>query len=130
LVLDISEEPLFPYDDGSNPKKDSKDSFVNTQEVLPNYSSWASRKMKNAKIQTHIQHFLRTFRKFILRKHQIAPSENGRIIPIEVAYDRPPLIDERTSRPYCSNVITSSVYTPYTFLPRQLYAQFSKLANL
>ncbi|SMN19211.1 similar to Saccharomyces cerevisiae YMR162C DNF3 Aminophospholipid translocase (flippase) that maintains membrane lipid asymmetry in post-Golgi secretory vesicles [Maudiozyma saulgeensis] len=39
------------------------------------------------------------------------------------------LIDERTDRPYICNSITSSRYTLYSFLPKQLYAQFSKLAN-
>lgn len=38
-------------------------------------------------------------------------------------------IDERHSQPYCDNSITSSKYTVYTFLPKQLRAQFSKLAN-
>ncbi|AMD21714.1 HFL142Wp [Eremothecium sinecaudum] len=39
------------------------------------------------------------------------------------------LLDERTNKPYVKNDITSSRYTIYSFLPRQLYAQFSKLAN-
>ncbi|OKL60853.1 hypothetical protein UA08_03203 [Talaromyces atroroseus] len=40
-----------------------------------------------------------------------------------------PLVDERTGRPFVKNWIRSNRYTPLTFLPRQLFAQFSKLAN-
>ncbi|CCH59754.1 hypothetical protein TBLA_0B09370 [Henningerozyma blattae CBS 6284] len=40
------------------------------------------------------------------------------------------LRDERSGKAYISNVITSSRYTIYTFFPRQVYAQFSKLANI
>lgn len=39
------------------------------------------------------------------------------------------LLDETTNKPYINNAITSSRYTIYSFFPRQLYAQFSKLAN-
>lgn len=39
------------------------------------------------------------------------------------------LIDERTGEPYVLNTITSSRYTVWTFLPKQLKAQFSKIAN-
>lgn len=57
-------------------------------------------------------------------------SKGGRTIPVEVVNDRPDLIDLRTNKPYPNNLITSSIYTTYNFLPRQLIAQFSKLANL
>ncbi|KAI9742662.1 MAG: hypothetical protein M1818_003803 [Claussenomyces sp. TS43310] len=40
-----------------------------------------------------------------------------------------PLVDERSGRPFVKNWIRSNRYTPLTFLPRQLFAQFSKLAN-
>lgn len=39
------------------------------------------------------------------------------------------LVDERTDGRFCDNSITSSRYTLWLFLPRQLYAQFSKFAN-
>ncbi|ODQ80800.1 hypothetical protein BABINDRAFT_166381 [Babjeviella inositovora NRRL Y-12698] len=56
----------------------------------------------------------------------IPPSRNGRHIPLGGSTE---LIDERTGLPYVNNSITSSRYTLVTFLPRQLYAQFLKLAN-
>lgn len=40
-----------------------------------------------------------------------------------------PLTDERSGMAYPGNSIRSNRYTPYTFFPRQLFAQFSKLAN-
>ncbi|VEU21703.1 DEKNAAC102220 [Brettanomyces naardenensis] len=71
------------------------------------------------------------------------PSIGGRMIPITVDLNRVSstfpttrdhkgrhlLIDERKGRSYLSNTITSSKYTLFSFLPRQLFAQFSKLAN-
>lgn len=46
-------------------------------------------------------------------------------------YDRhfASLIDERSGEPYVNNLVTSSKYTVYSFLPKQLRAQFSKVAN-
>lgn len=41
-----------------------------------------------------------------------------------------PILDTLTNTLYPSNSITSSRYTFYNFLPKQLYAQFSKGANL
>src|SRR6185312_117407 len=41
-----------------------------------------------------------------------------------------PLIDPRTNKPYIRNSVTTSRYTIWNFLPNQLYAQFSKVANL
>lgn len=76
----------------------------------------------------------------ILNRTRTIRSKDGRHIPIildhETAehkqYSSPKddlLIDERLGVPYCNNQITSSRYTIYTFFPRQLYAQFSRLAN-
>lgn len=39
------------------------------------------------------------------------------------------LINEQLGDVYCANTITSSKYTIYSFLPKQLRAQFSKVAN-
>lgn len=69
------------------------------------------------------------------------PSVGGRQIPITMnksntdfpivknKHNETLLIDERTNMPYVNNLITSSRYTFISFLPRQLFAQFSKLAN-
>ncbi|QID87298.1 drs2 neo1 protein [Saccharomyces pastorianus] len=76
----------------------------------------------------------------ILDRRRTFHSKDGRHIPIildhnAIEYKRAStkkdghLIDERFNKPYCDNQITSSRYTFYSFFPRQLYAQFSKLAN-
>ncbi|CCF56784.1 hypothetical protein KAFR_0B04880 [Kazachstania africana CBS 2517] len=76
----------------------------------------------------------------LLNRQRILHSKSGRHIPITLDHtlaeyskftsaDSDQLIDERTDKPYCNNSITSSRYTIYSFLPKQLYAQFSKLAN-
>lgn len=69
------------------------------------------------------------------------PSVGGRQIPITMNMTNTDfpivknkknetlLVDERMNTPYVNNVITSSRYTLISFLPRQLIAQFSKLAN-
>ncbi|KAK5006178.1 hypothetical protein LTR28_006805, partial [Elasticomyces elasticus] len=56
------------------------------------------------------------------------PSKGGRHIDLD-AFRKRPLTDERTRRSYVHNTIRSSRYTAYNFVPRQLFAQFSKLAN-
>ena len=83
------------------------------------------------------------FIKRILGQNDLQPTENGRIIPLSLNksdansyflqefYDtyNKSYLDERSGEPYCSNLITSSKYNIYTFLPLQLKAQFSKIAN-
>ncbi|CCD26492.1 aminophospholipid-translocating P4-type ATPase DNF3 NDAI_0H03190 [Naumovozyma dairenensis CBS 421] len=82
----------------------------------------------------------------ILDRPRVLRSKDGRHIPISLDHnvaqfkkytvsknnkremDR--LVDERTQSFYCPNTIRSSRYTIYSFFPKQLYAQFSKLANV
>nr|UJH94624.1 Dnf3 [Starmerella bombicola] len=65
------------------------------------------------------------------RRHTLPPTAAGRKIAVDFANPQPPLqIDERTNKPFCTNQITSSIYTVYDFFPRQLIVQFSKMANL
>ncbi|XPS69948.1 hypothetical protein M3J07_002189 [Ascochyta lentis] len=72
--------------------------------------------------------FAEQARKFILRQHDIPPSQDGRHIFLDPTR-REPLIDERTTQPYVQNWIRSTRYSAWNFIPRQLVAQFSKLAN-
>ena len=67
----------------------------------------------------------------LLRDPRLISKGKGREIPIDVPErERTNLIDDRTGREYVDNLTTSSRYTVYSFLPRQLWAQFSKVANL
>nr|CAG8488293.1 10298_t:CDS:2 [Entrophospora candida] len=54
--------------------------------------------------------------------------EENRLIVIDPD-SKNPLIDPRTKKPFITNFITTSRYNICTFLPKQLYAQFSKFAN-
>ncbi|EAQ86327.1 hypothetical protein CHGG_07580 [Chaetomium globosum CBS 148.51] len=66
----------------------------------------------------------------LLRQKPIPPSQDGRHIPLRPGLARrKPLKDERTGHSYVPNLIRSSRYTVWNFLPKQLFFQFSKLAN-
>jgi phospholipid-translocating ATPase len=75
-----------------------------------------------------IEAVLERARKFVLRIHHMPPSKDGRHIPLDPSRGKP-LTDDRTQKPHINNTIRSSKYNAWNFLPRQLFAQFSKLAN-
>lgn len=52
-----------------------------------------------------------------------------RIIPV-IPERKGPLIDPQTNTPFIKNFITTSRYTFWNFLPKQLWYQFSKVANI
>ncbi|KAK4096327.1 phospholipid-translocating P-type ATPase [Parathielavia hyrcaniae] len=64
----------------------------------------------------------------ILRRNSLPPSNDGRHIPLNPVRDGP-LLDERRGSPYISNSIRTSRYTLYDFFPKQLFFQFTRLAN-
>lgn len=67
----------------------------------------------------------------LLRQKPLPPSSDGRHIPVAPGLSRRKdgLVDERRGKPYMTNFIRSSRYTVWSFLPKQLFFQFSKLAN-
>ncbi|KAF2225946.1 hypothetical protein BDZ85DRAFT_272555 [Elsinoe ampelina] len=67
-------------------------------------------------------------RKLILRINEIPPSKDGRHIDLDPSR-KDSFHDERTGKHYLGNTIRSSRYNLWNFFPRQLWAQFSKLAN-
>ena len=96
--------------------------------TLPHYENWAKSQAARASLRSHAYTVYERARKTVLRVQEIPPSKDGRHIPIDPARQEH-LTDERTGREYVDNTICSSKYTPWNFLPRQLFAQFSKLAN-
>ena len=96
--------------------------------ALPHYESWIKDKADQSGVLSRLRAMREDIRKKILGIHEIPPSKDGRHINVD-RNRREPLIDERTGRTYIKNTITSSRYTLYNFVPRQLFAQFSKLAN-
>ncbi|CAN9304202.1 unnamed protein product [Alternaria alternata] len=100
--------------------------------ALPAYASWKNRKTasRRANLVREMKDVAEQARKFIFRIKDVPPSKDGRHIALDPT--RPstePLVDERTSQPYTSNWIRSTRYSAWNFIPRQLVAQFSKLAN-
>ena len=95
---------------------------------LPHYESFIARKGSRNSAIKKLRVWKERLRKKILRIEELPPSKNGRHLYFDLD-TRNSLVDERTGQGYISNVIMSSRYTVYSFLPRQLFAQFSKLAN-
>lgn len=75
-----------------------------------------------------IEYGLERARKFVLRIQDMPPSKDGRRVLLDPSRKKA-LIDERTNRAFIGNTIRSSKYNAWNFVPRQLFAQFSKLAN-
>ncbi|KAK1760402.1 putative phospholipid-transporting ATPase DNF3 [Echria macrotheca] len=122
---------------------DTKSAMATEQEThltLARYHSWLRRRRDRKRKRTK-QPWGRVkaataaaYRKYILegllRQRPIPPSRDGRHIPLKPGLvRRKSLEDERTGRSFVSNFIRSSRYTVWDFLPKQLFFQFSKLAN-
>ena len=78
-----------------------------------------------SKARSWYQHYIA---ELLLRRKPPALNQDGRRIPLRLEPGKP-LIDERRGHPYISNAIRTSRYTVYDFLPKQLFFQFSRLAN-
>ena len=95
---------------------------------LPHYEDWLKERAAHTSLLRRIRSFGRAVRRKILRIKKIPLTKDGRHLDINASRSQI-LTDERTGKPYIDNTIRSSRYTLWNFLPRQLYAQFSKLAN-
>ncbi|CAG8973915.1 hypothetical protein HYALB_00003693 [Hymenoscyphus albidus] len=94
---------------------------------LPNYGSLAKRSQESPLVH-RIKSTYKEKIKPLFEPKPIPPSKDGRHIELDASRNYN-LIDERTSKEYIGNSIRSSRYTVWNFLPRQLFFQFSKLAN-
>ncbi|KAF8866743.1 phospholipid-translocating P-type ATPase [Acephala macrosclerotiorum] len=95
---------------------------------LPNYDVWARQTSKTNFLVQKAKDWKKKITEILLWQTQIPPSKDGRHINLD-ASRKQDLIDERTGYPYVGNTIRSSRYTLLNFVPRQLFFQFSKLAN-
>ena len=111
--------------DGTIGDKKLKSTTIDT---LPNYTQWTQNQGQS--LGYRAKDLFHKITKKVLRINEIPPSKDGRHIQLVHVGQKEQLIDERTGRHYVNNTIRSSRYTLWTFLPRQLIAQFSKLANL
>lgn len=92
------------------------------------HERWLKRKAVTFLMIKRFHNALDTVRKAILRIKEVPPSKDGRHIDLNPNYTET-LMDERTGKPYVENWIRSSRYSFWSFFPRQLWAQFTKLAN-
>jgi len=95
---------------------------------LPLYRRWVSKQSSRKSLRQRLSVAYRDVRDKVLRSNDLPHSIDGRHVKVNVLMGDGP-IDERTSKPYIDNLIISCRYTPWNFVPRQLVAQFSKLAN-
>ena len=96
--------------------------------ALPHYQQWVQEQARCHLPLQPIKEAYGRARKFVLRIKDIPTSKDGRHLLVNAMQDRA-LVDDRTNQPFIDNYIRSSKYTPWNFLPRQLFFQFSKLAN-
>lgn len=95
---------------------------------LPLYRRWLSKQHSRMTLLQRITKRYKQLRKRIAEANTIPPSVDGRHVRVNILRPEDAL-DERTGRPYVNNKIRSCRYTPLNFVPRQLMAQFGKLAN-
>lgn len=114
-------------DKGANHNHIARNNLSSVASSFPHYTIWARK--RSYTLRGQIRLYCTTARNFLLRNSGIPPSGEGRRIPVDTER-KTPLIDENTGNEYTSNTIRSSRYTIWSFFPRQLFAQFSKLANL
>ncbi|KAF7586202.1 hypothetical protein BBP40_009304 [Aspergillus hancockii] len=100
----------------------------NQMSTILSYEKWFKGRAAIASIKARYDTAMESTRKTILRIKDIPPSKDGRHIDLDPTRTVV-LIDERTGKPYCENWIRSSRYSLWSFFPRQLFAQFTKLAN-
>lgn len=110
------------------PSSSDRKSLDRRPSTLPNYESWMRERAAKSKLTRRLRAAYHRTRKFVLRITEIPPTKDGRHIDVD-AQRKTSLLDERTGKPYIPNTIRSSRYNIWNFIPRQLWAQFSKLAN-
>ncbi|KAF1989986.1 phospholipid-translocating P-type ATPase [Aulographum hederae CBS 113979] len=116
----------FPSSTFAKSKKGSPTSMKLT--ALPHYEEVLRERARQNKQVKQIKALYNKIRKTILRINEMPPSKDGRHIDLDPTRKKS-LVDARTGKSYVDNSIRSSRYTAWNFLPRQLWAQFSKLAN-
>ncbi len=130
-AVQIHEEPMMVSSSdtqGSDKRMRRKRNDAEDIYELPHYNSSFKKKIYNNKRRRKLRRLVHTVRDFILRRKEIPPSKDGRHIILDASRQQH-LTDERTSKAYIGNSIRSTRYSLWSFLPRQLFAQFSKLAN-
>ena len=119
----IIETPVEEDERPTNPVRLSDPAFD-----LPLYRRWLSKQKSRSSLIGSMKSHIKGLRKRLLYASDNPPSLDGRHVVVK-ANPAAENLDERTGKPYIGNTIRSCRYTPLNFVPRQLYAQFGKLAN-
>lgn len=90
--------------------------------------NWLKSTACKTKAYGRLNQWNETIKEKVFRIKPLPPTKEGRHIELNVS-DVDSLIDERTGSPYVDNSIRSSRYSLWSFFPKQLVAQFSKVAN-
>ncbi|KAI2685764.1 hypothetical protein CBS147317_1903 [Penicillium roqueforti] len=120
----IHTEDASPYVSSDPLEKSPKEQFS----VSVAHEKWLRKKATTAVAVARFQTVMASIQKFILRTKDIPPTQDGRHIDLNPSMVDS-MIDERTQKPYIGNFIRSSRYSLWSFFPRQLLAQFTKVAN-
>lgn len=92
------------------------------------HHKWLSLHGNHSDMMRRLMKLCEKARKRLLGLNDLDPTANGRHLKLDFSDSTTP-IAERTGESYVNNMIQSSRYTLLNFFPRQLFAQFSKLAN-
>ncbi|KIW64501.1 hypothetical protein PV04_09429 [Phialophora macrospora] len=95
---------------------------------LPFYRDWMAKHSSRTTVLRTLKEIYHQIKHKIIRANAITSSADGRHVKVNVLEAERP-IDERSGKPYIDNLIRSCRYTPWNFVPKQLVAQFGKLAN-
>ncbi|EER24911.1 phospholipid-translocating P-type ATPase, flippase family protein [Coccidioides posadasii C735 delta SOWgp] len=129
-VIEVARVSSSSREDDSASASEEADTLkkVRTSRLPGSVDQWAMKWRFVDWIMVWFESFGTAFQEHVLRIKPIPPSQDGRHIDLDV-HRTEPLIDERTGKHYISNYIRSSRYSLWSFFPKQLIAQFSKLAN-
>ncbi|KAI9791570.1 MAG: hypothetical protein M1833_001491 [Piccolia ochrophora] len=125
-AANIIVSPAFEHDSSVVTKRLIKNAQVRA--VSLETKSWLQRAADRTGVAKRVQPWYERVRTTLLRMEKIPPSKDGRHIDLDPSRKKA-LIDNRIGRAFLGNTIRSSRYSLWNFFPRQLFAQFSKLAN-
>lgn len=107
------------------PVRDKGEMPVHSMDVDQNFHAGQT---SHSTLFTTFNEWWRSLWNTMLKPKTVSPSLDGRRVRVN-GLRSVDVIDERTGRPHINNMIISCRYTPWNFVPRQLVAQFGKLAN-
>lgn len=114
-------------DEGTEASKAAKDKGIDGIEYMPQHKK-AGQPMRKTSLKTTTREWCSINLARLLRRTTQQPPKDERRIPLR-SHHEGPLIDPRRGQPYISNTIRTSRYNIYDFLPKQIFFQFSRLAN-